>query len=65
MGARSEGKEGEKIQSMKSRYMTIWQDRFYPDAFRYYAYALQATGENEKAELALRRAQTLDPREAE
>lgn len=38
------------------------KDRFYRDAFRYYAYALQTTGENDKAELALRRAKTLDPR---
>lgn len=37
------------------------KDRFYPDAFRYYAFALQATGENDAAELALRRAKTLDP----
>ena len=38
------------------------KDRFYRDAFRYYGYVLQATGEHEKAELALRRAKTLDPR---
>ena len=41
------------------------KDRFYRDAFRYYGYALQATGENDKAELALRRAKTLDPRVTE
>ena len=38
------------------------KDRFYPDAFRYYAYALQASGDDDRAELALRRARTLDPR---
>ncbi len=38
------------------------KDRFYPDAFRYYAYVLQAMGENDRAELALRRAHTLGPR---
>ena len=41
------------------------KDRWYRDAFRYYAYALQATGDNDKAELAQRRAKTLDPRVAE
>ena len=38
------------------------KDRFYRDAFRYYGYALQATGDDDQAELALRRAKTLDPR---
>lgn len=39
------------------------KDRFYRDAFKYYGYALQAAGDNDGAELALRRAKTLDPRQ--
>ena len=42
--------------------MATEKDRFYRDAFRYYGYVLQALGENDQAELALRRAKTLDPR---
>jgi Tfp pilus assembly protein PilF len=38
------------------------KDRFYRDAFLYLGYVLQAMGDNDKAELALRRAKTLDPR---
>lgn len=37
------------------------KDHFYPDAYRYYGYALQAVDKGDEAELALRRAKTLDP----
>jgi tetratricopeptide (TPR) repeat protein len=38
------------------------KDRYYRDAFRYYSLVLRMVGEDEKAELALRRSAVLDPR---